>query len=140
MATAKEIAARDVVTAARSDTISDVARLMRDENVGSVVIEEENLPVGIVTDRQIALALADDPEVGHETVDTVMTREVATVLENATVFQAAQALSDEGIRRAPVVDGDGELVGLLSLDDLLYVIEEEFDTVEDVLEAQSPRF
>lgn len=140
MATAKNIAATDVVTAARADTISEVATLMRDEDVGSVVVEEENLPVGIVTDRQLALGLADDPEVGHETVDEVMTRDVETILESATIFQAAQTLSEEGIRRAPVVDAEGELVGVLSLDDILYVIEEEFDTAEDVLEAQSPRF
>lgn len=140
MATAREIAATDVVTAARNDTISNVATVMKDEHVGSVVVEEEDLPVGIVTDRQVALGLADDPEVGHETVDEVMTRDVTTILESATVFQAAQTLSEEGVRRAPVVDDDGELVGLLSLDDLLYIIEEEFDTAEDVIEAQSPRF
>lgn len=140
MATAKDIGAEDVVTAARVDTISDVVAQMRDENVGSVVIEEEDLPIGIVTDRQIALALGDDPEVGHEHVDTVMTRDVTTIPEDATVFQSAQTLSEEGIRRAPVVDSDGKLVALLSLDDLLYVIETEFDTVEDVIESQSPRF
>lgn len=140
MATAKDIAATGVVTAARTDTLSDVAALMSDEHVGSVVIEEEGLPVGIVTDRQLALELATNPEAGHKTVGKVMTLDVATILESATVFQAAQTLSDEGIRRAPVVDADGELVGLLSLDDLLYVVEKEFDTAEDVLEAQSPRF
>lgn len=140
MATAKDIAATDVITSARADSISDVAAKMRDEEVGSVVVVEEELPVGIVTDRQLALGLADDPEIGHETVDEVMTRDVETILESATVFQAAQTLSEAGIRRAPVVDADGELVGVLSLDDILYVIEEEFDTAEDVLEAQSPRF
>ncbi|MFB6303373.1 MAG: CBS domain-containing protein [Haloferacaceae archaeon] len=140
MTTAKDIAASDVVTAARNETLSDVAGTMRDEHVGSVVIEEDDLPVGIVTDRQIALGVADDPEVGHETVDGVMTRDVETIPAGATVFQAVQTLSDEGIRRAPVVDSDGELVGLLSLDDLLFVIEEEYDAAEDVIEAQSPRF
>ncbi|WP_423751669.1 CBS domain-containing protein [Salinirarus marinus] len=69
-----------------------------------------------------------------------MTRDVETILESATVFQAAQTLSEEGVRRAPVVDADGELVGLLSLDDLLFVIQEEYDAAEDVIEAQSPRF
>lgn len=140
MATAREIAASDVVTAARNDAVQEVAAKMDEEHVGSVVIEEEDLPVGIVTDRQIALGVADDADIADETIDEVMTRDVTTILDRATVFQAAQTLSEEGIRRAPVVDDDGELVGLLSLDDLIYVIEEELDTAEDVIESQSPRF
>lgn len=140
MATAKEIAAKDVVTAVRSDTISDVVTSMRDANVGSVVIEEEGLPVGIVTDRQIALALADDSEVGHEVIDSVMTRDLVTVSETASVFHIAQTMSEAGIRRTPIVDDDGELVGLVALDDVLHVIKEEFDLIEDVLAAQSDRF
>lgn len=140
MDSARDIAATDVVTADRNDAITDVAATMRDENVGSVVVEEKDLPVGIVTDREIALGLGDDPEFGHETVDELMTRDVVTVNEDDAVFDAAQTLSDEAIRRAPVVDDDNELVGILSLDDLLYVIEEEFDAVEDVIEAQSPRY
>ncbi|MFB6197530.1 MAG: CBS domain-containing protein, partial [Halobacteriaceae archaeon] len=140
MVTASDIAATDVVSAARNDSVSNVAEMMGEEQVGSVVVEEENVPVGIVTDRQIALGVAKDPELGHETVDTVMTKDVKTIHEDSTIFQAAQVLSEEGVRRAPVVDDDGWLVGLLALDDLLFVIQEEFDTAEDVIEAQSPRF
>lgn len=140
MDTVKEIAATDVVTAARADSVSDVAELMREENVGSVVVEEKELSVGIITDRQLALALADDPEIGHENVAKLMTFDVATVPESASVFQTVQLMSDEGIRRAPVVDDDDRLVGLVSLDDILHVIAEEFNTAEDIIKAQSPRF
>jgi CBS domain-containing protein len=135
----RDIAATEVVTAARTDSVTDVAETMADEHVGSVVVEEESLPIGIVTDRQIATELGDDPELGYEHVDEIMTRDVMTIDADAGVYQAAQALADEGVRRAPLVDNDEELVGLVSLDDILYTLEEEFDAVGDILEAQSPR-
>ena len=135
----RDIAATEVVTAARTDSVTDVAETMADEHVGSVVVEEESLPIGIVTDRQIATELGDDPELGYEHVDEIMTRDVMTINADAGVYQAAQALADEGVRRAPLVDDDEELVGLVSLDDILYTLEEEFDAVGDILEAQSPR-
>lgn len=135
----RDIAATDVVTAARTDSVTDVAETMADEHVGSVVVEEESLPIGIVTDRQIAIELGDDPELGYEHVDEIMTRDVMTIDADAGIYQAAEALADEGVRRAPLVDDDEELVGLVSLDDILYTLEEEFDAVGDVLEAQSPR-
>lgn len=134
-----DIAATDVVTAARRDPVSSVAQIMADENVGSVVIEEENLPIGIVTDRQMALALKDDPEVGHEHIDEVMTRDVSTIHEDTGLYQAIQTLGQHEVRRAPVVDDDGRLVGIISLDDIIYVLEEEFEEVGSIIAAQSPR-
>ncbi|MFB6271089.1 MAG: CBS domain-containing protein [Halobacterium sp.] len=135
----RDIAASDVVTAARTDTVSTVAERMDDERVGSVVVEEESMPIGIVTDRQLAVALAADPEVGYEHVDEVMTRDVMTIDADAGIYQAAQALADEGVRRAPLVEDEQELVGLVSVDDILYTLEEELDAVGEILEAQSPR-
>lgn len=134
-----DIAATDVVTAAREDSVSSVAETMREENVGSVVIAEENTPIGIVTDRQLATNLADDPELGYEHVDEIMTRDVETIDADAGIYQAARHLGDAGIRRAPLVDTNQELEGLVSLDDILYVLEAEFEAAGDVIEAQSPR-
>jgi CBS domain-containing protein len=133
-----DIAATDVVTAAREDSVSSVAETMREKNVGSVVVEEENMPIGIVTDRQIAVELADDQELGYEHLDEVMTRDVETIDADSGIYEAAQILGNEGIRRAPLVDDGRELVGLVSLDDILYVLEEEFEAAGDVIEAQSP--
>lgn len=134
-----DIAATDVVTAARRDPVSSVSRIMADEHVGSVVIEEYGLPIGIVTDRRLALALKDDPEVGHEHVDELMTRDVATIHEDTGLYQAIQSLAEHEVRRAPVVNDDGRLVGIISLDDVIYVLEEEFEEVGSIIAAQSPR-
>lgn len=134
-----DIAATDVVTADRNDSFSEVAATMAEEEVGCVVIEEEAMPVGVVTDRKLALAMAEDPEAGHRTVDEEMTREVRTIPDDADVYEAVQILSDIGARRAPVVDDDRELEGLLSIDDVLHFVEEELDEAEDVIEQQSPR-
>ncbi|WP_435067163.1 CBS domain-containing protein [Haloplanus sp. C73] len=134
-----DIAATEVVTTGRTETLSGVASTMDDESVGSVVVEEDDLPIGILTDREVALALADDPEAGHDTVDDHMTRAVETVSADADVYEATRTLSEAGVRRAPIVDDDGHLTGLVSLDDVLHFVEEALDEAEDVIEAQSPR-
>lgn len=134
-----DIAATDVVTADRNDTFSEVAAEMAEQKVGCVVIEEDEMPIGIVTDRNLALAMAEDPEAGHRTVDEEMTRDVRTIPDDADIYQAVEILSDIGARRAPVVNDDEKLEGLLSLDDVLHVVEEELDEAEEVIEQQSPR-
>ena len=106
-----------VVVAAATDRLSDAAVLMRDRNVGSVVVVEEARPVGVLTDRDLALAVvADgvppDEEVGRHASRPLVTGEVDMDLE-----EAAALMVQHRIRRLPVTDG-GELAGIVTIDDL----------------------
>jgi CBS domain-containing protein len=114
--------ARKVVTAAPTTPLAQVACLMEEHNVGAVVITEQQKPVGIVTDRDLALALGARGHSPQTPVARVMSTPVKTLPQDAGVFYyAARTLMEEEVRRMPIVDDDGWLVGIITLDDLLRV-------------------
>lgn len=137
---AGDIAEIDVVTAERDDPLTSIVERMADEDVGTVVITEDDRPTGIVTDRMIALALAEHPDVSELTAGDVMTGDPVTVTDEMTVFEVVQTLGDSGIRRVPIVDDDGQLVGIVSIDDVLVLLATELDQLSEVVERQIERF
>jgi CBS domain-containing protein len=110
---------RRVITAGPEDPLTAVARRMQEHNVGTVVIVEDQRPVGIVTDRDLALALGAQDLSPQTPVQKVMTRHVLAVPEDTGIFTATQFIRDREVRRLPIVDREDRLVGLVSLDDLL---------------------
>ncbi len=111
--------AKKVVTAGPGETLAAVARRMQEHNVGTVVIVEDQRPVGIVTDRDLALALGAQGMAPQTAVQKVMTGPVRTIPDDAGIYTATTYMRDCEVRRLPVVDGNDRLVGIVSLDDLL---------------------
>ena len=112
-----DIMTQGVVTADTGDTLRHVGELMRDRNVGSVVICEGGRPVGVITDRDLALAVvADrvdpDTQVGAHASRPIVTGEVEMHIEEAVAL-----MIQHRVRRLPVTDGAG-LVGIVTIDDL----------------------
>ena len=107
----------DVVTAPRDATYANVAGLMRDRNVGSVVICDGNRPHGLVTDRDVALAIGTGAAERSDEVAASTTRPLVTGDPDMDIEEAAALMVQHRIRRLPVVAG-GELTGIVTLDDL----------------------
>ena len=125
-----EICNRDVVITEKTGSVVDAAQLMRKHHVGDLVVVEDKggrkHPVGIVTDRDIVVevvAAGVNPE--SLKVGDIMGPEVATVRESEGLFEALRYMRNKGVRRMPVVDASGGLVGILTLDDLLSLLAEE---------------
>ena len=121
---------RDVVHIESLESVAEAARLMREHHVGSVVIVEHDQsrmrPVGMITDRDIAVgvvALGLDPE--RTPVVRVMGTGVVSIGGDEGVERALSRMRSEGVRRLPVVDADGALVGIVSADDLIELFAEE---------------
>nr|WP_240148919.1 CBS domain-containing protein [Halorubellus sp. JP-L1] len=131
--------ATDVVTADRDTPIATVVAAMDEYDVGSVVVVEDGKPVGILTDRRIALALEDAPDVTERTAEDLLSESLVTGSTEMTVFEALDRMSEENIRRLPIVDDDGSLLGIVTLDDLLFVLGREFQKATSIIEAQSER-
>jgi CBS domain-containing protein len=110
---------------------------MRNEGVGSVVVVDDGTPVGIVTDRDVALRAASSPE--GRVASQVMTPDPVVVDAGAGVFELTELMEDAGVRRVPVTE-DGDLVGILTLDDLVWLLVDELDNLTDVIEAESPPY
>lgn len=125
-----EICNREVVIAEKNLSVKEAAELMRNHHVGDLVVTEDRAgrkhPVGIVTDRDIVVevvAAGVNPEA--LTVADIMGPELATVRESEGLYEAMRYMHGKGVRRMPVVDRDGGLVGILTLDDLLSLLAEE---------------
>jgi CBS domain-containing protein len=136
-----EICSRDVVIVKRDDSIEEAARLMRQHHVGDVVIVEERdgirVPVGIVTDRDLVVEIVAtglDPAV--ITVGDITEQELVTVKESTGIFEAIQYMRSKAVRRLPIVDENGALLGILALDDLLELVSEELLSIAKLIRYQ----
>lgn len=136
----KDLARDDPVTATRESSLEEVATTMRDEQVGSVIIENDRHAVGIVTDRDLALrtfAGGADPEAN--TAEDVMTEDPCCVDCEAGVFELTEAMCENDVRRVPVTE-DGELSGIITLDDLSRLLNDEQQNLSKVIESESPAY
>ena len=127
---AGELCNRDVVTITRDAGIIDAAKLMRDHHVGCLVVVEnregQTEPVGILTDRDIVIeVIAEECGIADVSVGDVMSYTLLKVNEKETVFDTAQRMRARGVRRVPVIRDNGELAGILALDDILEMLSEE---------------
>jgi signal-transduction protein with cAMP-binding, CBS, and nucleotidyltransferase domain len=128
---------REVVTAGPKESLAKVARLMEQHNVGTVVVAEQDRPVGIVTDRDLALAVCARGISPEERVQNVMTCPVSTMKHDEGVYKATQHMMEQGVRRLPVVNEVGRLVGLVSLDDLLLLLSRELHNMAEGIRAEA---
>ena len=125
------------VTCRPNATIAEVARLMRDRNVGSVIIVDAvGYLAGIVTDRDVAVRGVGEGRSGDLAVEYVMSRNVATVPLHADVADAAGVMAKRRVRRVPVVDEEDTPHGLVALDDLVRHLGREADAVADTVMVQ----
>jgi CBS domain-containing protein len=129
-----------VETAGRETPVVDLARRMLEEELGDLVIAADDRPVGIVTDRDVALAVARHGDVSDLTAEDVMTPDPVTIHEDATAVDLPATMADGHVRRIPVVDDDGKLVGIATLDDVVATTGEMLKDVATVLEMQSREF
>jgi CBS domain-containing protein len=114
----REIMTPRVVTADTETDVREVARLMRDHNVGSVVIcGPTGVPAAMITDRDLALAVVADERPGAEPVGDYVSTPLITGEPSMDLTEAAALMVQHRVRRLPVVDGD-ELVGIVTLDDI----------------------
>lgn len=128
--TAGEICNREVVICRPDDSIQEAAKLMRDQHVGDVIVAEESgnglTPIGILTDRDLVIELlAEEIDINSVTVADVMSNKLITVKEDNAFLTTIELMRDKGIRRIPVVDRQGELVGIIAVDDLIELIAEQ---------------
>jgi CBS domain-containing protein len=118
------ICSREVVVCHREASALDAARLIRHHHVGDLIVvegpAEHQTPVGIVTDRDIVVAIvAKEIDAASMLVVDIMSGSPVTVYEWEDAWQAVRRMRLHAVRRMPVVNDDGELVGIVALDDVL---------------------
>jgi CBS domain-containing protein len=113
----REVMTQAVVTAETSDTLHRVGELMRDRNVGSVVVCDGGRAVGVITDRDLALAVAADGVDVDEDAGDYASRPLVTGQADMEIEEAVALMVQHRIRRLPVTHDD-DLAGIVTIDDL----------------------
>jgi CBS domain-containing protein len=132
--TVSKACTRLVVTAHPEDTVQAVAKRMAQYDVGSLIVVEANKPVGIITDRDLVLRVIAQGHPSHElAVRAVMTGNPVCVPEHMPMEEAIALMRGYQIRRLVVVNDAKQLVGILSLDDLLLLLGEEQHAVAGLM-------
>jgi CBS domain-containing protein len=123
--TVKQIMTRDPVQLQVDTTLEDAAKVMRDMDIGDVVVVDSDRLVGLVTDRDIVVrAVAEGIGPSDTTVGSVVSRDLVTVRPEDTAHDAALLMRDRAVRRLLVCDDSG-LVGIVSIGDLAVDIDPE---------------
>jgi CBS domain-containing protein len=139
-----QICNRDTVIVRKEESVVDAAKLMREFHVGSVVVVEDTeggvKPVGILTDRDLAVEiLAAELDPNAVAVGDVMSYELAAAREEDGLWDTLQRMRAKGIRRLPVVNGQGLLTGILTSDDLLELLAGELGQLARVIATERER-
>jgi CBS domain-containing protein len=128
---------RPVVTLPPEATCADAAALMRDENIGAIVIAESGRPLGVVTDRDLVTrVIADGMDAGKTQLRDVMSGEPIFLGGERSIEQVIAAMGSLAIRRVPVVDDAGQLCGLVSMDDMLILLADQLGDLARVIRQE----
>lgn len=134
----RDVMTENLVFATPEDTVSEVARLMKREDIGPVLIvdnEQSKTLVGIVTDRDLAIKVVGEGRDPQNTrVDEVMTRKLITCYADEDVENAMKSMAQYQLRRIPVVGENMKLVGIISQADVATRVDEPEKTAEVVRE------
>jgi CBS domain-containing protein len=133
----REIMTKNVRTATREASLSDVAAMMRDGDMGAVPIVGGGRLVGVVTDRDIVVRAVSQGKPPDTPVSEVLTGELFTVGPDDFVFEAVRLMGDKQVRRIPVVNDDGSLAGIIAMADVALEMEDEREIAETIEEISS---
>jgi len=133
----RDLMIKDVTSLPPTASVLDAAKFMADMNVGSVIVMKDNSPSGFLTDRDIVtkvLAQGKDPKTTK--ISEIMVTTVVTISEDKGIFDVTKLMSARGIRRVPVVDSIGKLVGVIALDDVLILLGKEMQNIAAALRTE----
>lgn len=142
--TVGEYCNREVTIAKANDSIKTAIDLMRSQHAGTIVIVDDknatSKPVGILTDRDIVLEVfAKDVDLESVTIGDIMSYDLATIKENASITDVISLMKSSGVRRIPVVDSAGALTGIIASDDVLDLVAEQISGLVGLMKKERKR-
>lgn len=130
----REIMQKNVVTVSSEATVREAAKKMKEFRVGYLLVTNSASIKGCVTDRDLALWLANGKNPDDTRIDSIMQANVITTKPETDVFEASKLMEKNRIRRLPVVE-DGRIAGIISSAEIASILEEEVDTFLHVEES-----
>jgi len=142
--TVGEVCNREVIIAYKTENMTDIAKLMRSAHVGSVIVAcrdgDITRPLGVITDRDLVLeVLALEIDANTVYAEDVMSPTLHSVQEADSTWDAISLMHREGVRRMPVLNDAGSLVGILALDDVLELLAEQLGNLAGLVKHEQRR-
>ena len=132
----REIMTKNVRTATPAMSVREAALLMREGDMGAVPVVDGKL-IGIITDRDIVVRVVAEGKDPATPISEAMTTELFTVTPDDFVFEAIRLMGDKQVRRVPVIDSDGKLVGIIAMADVALETEDQREIAETLEEISS---
>lgn len=132
---------REVVVTDKGNNVLEAAKLMRQHHVGSLLVISRDSdgirPVGIITDRDIVVEiLAEEVPLDKVAVEDLMTKSLVVANEDDDLFDAVQKMRVKAVRRIPVIDAKGLLIGIFTMDDLIELLHEELGNIVSLVSRE----
>ncbi|HEB26727.1 MAG TPA: CBS domain-containing protein [Porticoccus sp.] len=118
----RDLMTKEVTTCKAETLLTDVVKKLHTEQFSCLIVVRDNTPVGIITERDMVTILADmleDVSWDSLSVENFMSTNPVTIMEDLTLLEAVETIREEGIRHAPVVNRNNELIGLLTQTDII---------------------
>lgn len=134
-----KICRREVITITKIATILAAANLMKRYNIGDLIVVDEytNAPLGILTDRDIVIEIiADKLDPMSVTVGDIMNTDLLLLKDYEDRQTALEMMSAKGVRRAPIINDNNSVVGIITIDDLIIMISEEVNSISKIIRKQ----
>lgn len=129
---------REVITLTEESTVMEAAKLMRENKVGSVIVVKNDAPEGIVTEGDITYKVVAEGKDPRKTlIKEVMHSKLKTVGPNEMIEKVAEILRDEGIKRLPVVNDKGRLIGIIGETDIVRISPGLYEIIREKTELEN---
>jgi len=125
----KEYMKANVITVSKDTTMEQVAKIMTEKNIGSVIVVDNGKPVGIITERDIVKGIGKGKKLDSK-AEEIMTSSLITIREDSPITGALALMRQFNIRHLPVVNDKGELTGIISIRDIAKAIDNYFENLE----------
>ena len=135
MTTVQDVMSTNLVTCPTNTSIAEAARMMRDRDIGDVLVTSDGRLRGIVTDRDLVVRCLADGDNADATIDRACSEDLVTVPASADITEAVRLMRERALRRLPVVE-DGRAVGIVTLGDL--AVDQEPNSALGDISAASP--
>lgn len=131
----------DLIMVSQDANLEEVATLMRAKNVGSVIVVENKdtnpVPTGIITDRDmVTRLLAQDIKLDEISAQDIASEPIVLIQDSQGLQQTLDLMESKGVRRTPVVDKEGKLVGMIALDDVMVAMIDRLESIAHVIKHQ----
>jgi CBS domain-containing protein len=115
----KDVMNKHVITVEPDTPLLEAAQIMADNHIGCLVVVQKGKPIGMVTERDILVAIASEVNIKKSKVKDIMTHYLITIGPNRPINKAIKLMTENKIKKLPVVDEKGKLVGIITTSDII---------------------